>query len=97
MPVALAAGEDCGLIYGLLGKICRIISEQLLRWREVEIVALFLAGTATLVHYPVKRFPHSVASTERVRSTSRHRGNGARGGSRAGVARTCAVAEARAP
>ena len=62
MPVALAVCEDCQLIYGLLGKICRIISEQLLRWREVEFVALFLAGTTTPLDYPLNRFPHSVAS-----------------------------------
>jgi hypothetical protein len=28
----------------------------------VQFVALFLAGTAKLLDYPVKRFPHSVAS-----------------------------------
>jgi hypothetical protein len=41
----------------------------------VQFVALFLAATATLVDYPVRRFPRPVAFVGRVRSASCHQGD----------------------
>jgi hypothetical protein len=54
--------EDFRLIPDRLAGFCRLFGERLLRSRAGQFVALFLAGSATLADYFVRRFPRSVAS-----------------------------------
>lgn len=50
----------------------------------VQFVALFVAGAATLVNYPIRCFRRSVASVGGVRGASRYQGGGSPERGRAG-------------
>jgi hypothetical protein len=99
VPVALAVCGSFPAYYGSFRNILFDFSANSCCDGEmVQFVAPYLAGTATLIDYPVRRFPRSVASVGRVKSVSRHQGGGAPAReSRADGARTCAVAQGRAP
>ena len=62
----------------------------------VQSVALFLAGSATIVGYVLRRFARSIASVANECLTRPWR-RGVGDGEQAGVARTCAVAQGRTP
>src|SRR5271168_2631024 len=82
--------EDFRLIPDRLAGFCRLFGERLLRSRAGQFVALFLAGSATLADYFVRRFPRSVASLGGKECLTLPGRAGRQGGeSRAGVARTC--------
>ena len=93
MPVALAVCGSFPAYYGSFRNILFDFSANSCCDGEmVQFVAPYLAGTATLIDYPVRRFPRSVASVGRVKSASRHQGGGApargeQGGRRSNVRR----------